>query len=63
MSAVDSLRSSANRRKIHDDQMVLKLPKEAKALVRSVAESQGISDAAVVRLAIAEYLERRGHRA
>lgn len=61
MNAIDSLRSSANRKKVHDAQMVLKLPVSAKDMIRMVAHDQGISDAAIVRLAIAEYLERRGY--
>lgn len=63
MSAIDELRSSAGRRRIHNTQMVLKLPAEARALISKVAENQGVSDSAIVRLAIAEYLERRGYRA
>ncbi len=62
MSAIDELRSSANRRRVHDTQIVVKLPKEARELIRYAADNQGISDSAVVRLAIAEYLERRGYR-
>lgn len=62
MSAVEGLRSTATRTRIHDAQMVFKLPKEAKALIAKVASDLGKSDGAVVRDALAEYFERRGYR-
>jgi predicted transcriptional regulator len=63
MDPINDLRSSANRRRIHDKQIVVKLPAEAKDLISKAAEGMGVSDSAVVRLALAEYLERRGYRA
>jgi len=62
MSAINELRSSASRRRIHDSQIVTKLPADAKTLISRIADDQGVSDSAIVRLAIAEYLERRGYR-
>lgn len=56
------LTGNGGRVKVHDAQMVVKLPAAAKQLVRKAAEAQGLSDATVVRHAIAEYLERRGYR-
>lgn len=58
----DALRSGGKRARTHDAQMVIKLPASAKALLREAAESQGVSDATVVRLALAEWFERRGYR-
>jgi hypothetical protein len=42
--------------------MMIKLPARAKELVKEAATAQGVSEAAVVRQAIAEWLERRGYR-
>lgn len=64
MSTVtDSLRTGGQRARTHDAQMVTKLPKAAKALVRTVGQDQGMTDGAVVRDALAEYFERRGYLA
>lgn len=63
MSTVaDSLRTGGKRARTHDAQMVTKLPARAKALVTEVATAQGVSEAAIVRDALAEYFERRGYR-
>ena len=59
----EALSSGGKRAKIHDAQMVFKLPKRAKELVNEVALKQGASDGAVLREALAEYFERRGYRA
>jgi hypothetical protein len=56
------LTNGGKRTKIHDAQMVTKLPAAAKALVTKVATDQGVSEADVVRTALAEYFERRGYR-
>lgn len=58
----DALRSGGKRTKTHDAQMVIKLPSRAKELVNTVATKREVSEATVVREAIAEYLERRGYR-
>lgn len=62
-STVDALRSGGKRTKTHDAQMVFKLPKAAKALVKKVAEDTGNSEGGIARDALAEYFERRGYRA
>lgn len=59
----DELRTGGKRVKTHDAQMVIKLPRRAKELVNEVATKREVSEATVVREAIAEYLERRGYRA
>lgn len=62
-STIDALRTGGKRTKTHDAQMVIKLPGRAKELVGEVAAKREVSEATVVREAIAEYLERRGYRA
>jgi predicted transcriptional regulator len=61
-SISDALRTGGKREKIHDAQIVVKLPARAKTLINEVANTQDVSDSTVVRDAIAEYLERRGYR-
>lgn len=58
---LDALTNGGKRVKTHDAQMVIKLPSFAKALVNKAAVAQEVSEATVVRHAIAEYLERRGY--
>lgn len=62
-STVDALRTGGKRVRVHDAQMVIKLPSSAKALLKSIADKREVSEAVVAREAIAEYLERRGYRA
>lgn len=62
-SIINALTNGGKRVKIHDSQVVVKLPSAAKALVNKAADTAGITPAAVVRQAIAEWLERRGYRA
>lgn len=59
-STIDALTSGGQRAKVHDAQLVIKLPASAKDLIQKAAKESGSSDAAVVRLAIAEFFERRG---
>lgn len=60
-STLDALANGGKRVKTHDAQMVIKLPQSAKDLIRQAATSQGVSEATVVRHALAEYLQRRGY--
>jgi hypothetical protein len=60
-STIDQLTNGGKRVKTHDAQMVTKLPKLAKDLVRQAAEHQGVTDADIVRTALAEYFQRRGY--
>lgn len=62
-NVIDALSTGGKRVKIHDEQMVTKVPKRAKELVKEVATERGVSDATIVREALAEYFERRGYRA
>lgn len=58
----EALNTSGRRKRTHDAQMVIKLPKSAKALLRVASESQDVSDATIVRWALAEWFEKRGYR-
>jgi len=60
MSTLDALNSGGARVRTHDAQMVVKLPKSAKALVKAEAEREGVFEATIVRKALSEYFERRG---
>ncbi len=58
----DALNTSGRRKRTHDAQMVVKLPSSAKDLLRTAAQSQDVSDATIVRWALAEWFEKRGYR-
>ena len=60
-NALEDLTSGVKRARIHNDQMVVKLPSAARDLVKQAAEAQGLTTSAVVRHALAEYLTRRGY--
>ena len=62
-AALQALQGTGSRAKIMDAQMVFKLPSQVKELINKSAKDQGISDATVMRVALAEYFERRGYRA
>jgi hypothetical protein len=62
-NVIEQLSSGGKRAKVHDAQLVTKVPGRAKALVNEIAESRGVSDAVIVREALGEYFERRGYRA
>ena len=61
-NALGALATTGKRAKIHDAQMVFKLPKQVKDLVEEYAEAQETSAGTIVRFAVAEYFERRGFR-
>lgn len=61
-NTLDALNNGGKRVKTHDAQMVIKLPQSAKDLIKEAAAAQGVSDATVVRHALAEYLQRRGYK-
>lgn len=62
-NVIEALASGGKRQKIHDAQLVTKVPQRAKDLVTEVAKKREVSDAVIVREALAEYFERRGYRA
>lgn len=59
--ALNSMHNSGRRAKVHDAQMVIKLPSPIKTLVKAYADGREESEAAVVRQALAEFFERRGY--
>lgn len=59
-SALNALGNAGKRARVHDAQMVIKLPEQVKNLVKEFAAADNVSDAAIVRFALAEYFERRG---
>ncbi|HKZ21204.1 MAG TPA: ribbon-helix-helix protein, CopG family [Acidimicrobiia bacterium] len=59
---ISDLTNGGQRTKVHDAQILAKLPSSAKALLQKAADSQGVTLAVVIRTALAEYLERRGYR-
>lgn len=62
-NVISALSSGGKRARIHDAQIVTKVPSRAKELVSEIADKQGVSDSAIVREALGEYFERRGYRA
>ena len=59
--ALAALKSGGKRVRVHDAQMVTKLPKAVKSLVNEYAAGRNWSEADVVRDALAEYFDRRGY--
>lgn len=58
--ALAALHNNNRRVRVHDAQMVIKLPSAVKALVKSYGTGRNESEATVVRQALAEFFERRG---
>ena len=56
-----AMRTENKRPRVHDAQMVTKLPKPVKALVEQYAKDHAMAAADVVRDALAEYFTRRGY--
>lgn len=61
-TTIEALNSGGKRARVHNAQMVIKLPESAKDLVNTIAVKEKVSEAQVVRSALAEYFERRGYR-
>lgn len=61
-NVISALSSGGKRARVHDAQMVTKVPQRAKDLVKEVADKRKVSEAVIVREALAEYFERRGYR-
>lgn len=62
-NVIDSLSGGAKRVRIHDAQIVAKVPQRAKDLVSEIAASRNVTDAVIIREALGEYFQRRGYRA
>lgn len=60
-SALAALSTAGKRVKIHDAQMVIKLPQGVKDLVNEDAKANDVSEATIVRWALADYFSKRGY--
>lgn len=60
-TALAALSGTGKRARIHNAQMVIKLPKAVKDLISEYADTRGESEATVARQAFAEFFERRGY--
>ena len=58
---LDALATGSKRPRVHNAQMVTKLPASVKELVESYAAERQESAADVVRDALREFFERRGY--
>ncbi len=61
MSNLEAMAGNGKRVRVHDDQMVLKLPAQVKGMIASEAEVQGVTSSTIVRRAVADYLAARGY--
>ena len=59
-AALAQLGGTGKRAKIHDAQIVFKLPSPVKDLVQEYAGTEEVSDGQVVRWALGEFFEKRG---
>lgn len=59
-AAIAALNAPGKRIRVHDAQMVIKLPHAVKRLVKEASISNDVSEATVVRWALADYFEKRG---
>jgi hypothetical protein len=59
--ALAALNTAGKRVKVHDAQMVIKLPESVKALVKEQATANEVSEATIVRWALADYFAKRGY--
>lgn len=59
--ALEAMGTGAKRAKVHDQMLPVKHPSAVRDLVKKVAEDQGMTEGAVWRAAMGEYLTRRGY--
>lgn len=60
-AALKACTTDNKRPRIHNAQMVTKCPQALKTLVNDYAKGRDQSEADIVRLALAEFFERRGY--
>lgn len=60
-TALDAMTTSGKRAKVHDEMIPVKHPGAVRDLVKKVAEDRSMTEAAVWREAMGEYLTRRGY--
>jgi len=61
-TSLDAMTEVRKRVRVHDTQIVTKLPAPIKELISEVAGIRGVSDSTIVREAIAEYMTKRGYK-
>jgi hypothetical protein len=61
--ALAALNTAGKRVKVHDSQMVIKLPLSVKGLIKEAAAEESVSEATIVRWALADYFGKRGFKA
>lgn len=61
-TTIEALNSGGKRERVHNAQIVTKVPQSAKDLVNTISKKENVSEATIVRQALAEYFERRGYR-
>lgn len=61
--ALAALNTAGKRVKVHDAQIVIKLPASIKKLIAEDAEANETSEATIVRWALADYFAKRGFQA
>ncbi len=62
-NVISALSSGGKRARVHDAQIVTKVPTRAKELIAEIATAREVSDAVIVREALGEYFEKRGYKA
>jgi len=60
-TALEAMSTGGKRVKVHDEMIPIKHPGPVRELVKKVAEQRGMTEAAVWREAMGEYLTRRGY--
>lgn len=61
MSTLEAMAGNGKRVRVHDDQMVLKLPSQVKDMIVAEAGNQSVTSSTIVRRAVADYLAARGY--
>lgn len=61
--ALATLNAPGKKARVHNAQMVTKLPQAVKDLINHHAEANDVSEATIVRWALADYFEKRGDAA
>lgn len=58
--ALSGLTGTGGRVKVHDAQMVIKVPGAVKSLVEEASKAEDVSQATIIRWALADFFEKRG---
>lgn len=60
-AALEAMSTGSKRVRVHDEMIPIKHPSTVRELVKRVAADQGVSEAAVWREAMGQYLTRKGY--